>query len=104
MSEPPTAGELFERRYLVRGVTVELLAEVEIEGTSIHLKDVAVFPAGATESRIGAAAVLGVLRRELLGELAALGFATVRITGTRLSGSSPGRSLDLTISIPEEPS
>ena len=103
MSSPPSAGELFERRYEVRGVPVELLAEIEIDGATIHLKDIAVFPSGAGQARVGAAAVLRVLRAELLAELAALGYSSVRITGTRLSGSSPGRSLDLTISIPEEP-
>lgn len=102
--EPPAHGELFERRYDVAGTAVELLAEVEVEGTTIHLMDVAVFPAEASSAVVGAAAVLRVLRRELLSELAAFGYSTVRITGTRLSGASPGRSLDLTISIPEEPS
>jgi hypothetical protein len=99
---PPAHGELFERRYDVAGAVVELLAEVEVAGPVIHLKDVAVFPTGASSASVGAAAVLRVLRRELLSELAALGYTTVRITGTRLSGASRGRSLDLTISIPEE--
>ena len=64
----------------------------------------AILPAETSSVSVGAAALLRVLRRELLSELAALGYSTVRITGTRLSGASPGRSLDLTISIPEEPS
>jgi len=100
----PTEGELFERRYELGGTGVELLAEVEIDGTALHLKDIAIFPSGTGRARVGTAAVLRALRAELLAELGALGYTSVRITGTRLSGSSPGRSLDVTISIPQEPS
>lgn len=99
---PPEHGELFERSYRIGNETVELLAEIAIDGPNLHLRDVAVFPAGSRRAAVGATAVLRVLRSELLPELRSLGFTLVRITGTRLSGSGPGRSLDLTIEIPEE--
>ena len=102
-SSPPERGELFERSYQIGDEAVELLVEVEIDGSNLHLRDVAVFPAGSRRADVGATAVLRVLRSELLPELRSFGFTLVRVTGTRLSGSGPGRSLDLTIEIPGEP-
>ena len=101
-SSPPERDALFERSYKIGDETIELLAEVEIDGSTLHLRDVAVFPAGTRRADVGAAAVLRVLRSELLPELRSFGYTLVRITGTRLSGSGPGRSLDLTVEIPGE--
>ena len=101
-SAPPEPGELFERSYRLGNETVELLAEVEIDGPNLHLRDVAIFPAGSQRADVGPGAVLRALRSELLPKLRSFGFTRLRVTGTRLSGSGPGRSLDLTIEIPWE--
>lgn len=97
----PEPGGLFEQRFEVEGSVIELLAEVEIAGGTLHLRDIAIFPVGAERARIGPAALLRVLRRELLPEVRSYGFRTLRITGTRLSGAGPGRKVDLTIDLTE---
>ena len=43
------------------------------------------------------------LRSELIPQIRAEGFQRLRITGTRLSGARPGRTLDLTIELTEDP-
>jgi hypothetical protein len=43
------------------------------------------------------------LRRELIPQIRADGFRRLRITGTRLSGARPGRTLDITIDLTEDP-
>ncbi len=97
----PEAGNLFERRFEVEGSVIELLAEVEIEGSTLHLRDIAVFPAGTQRSEVGASALFHALRRELLPQVRSYGFGRLRITGTRLSGATPGRRVDITIDLTE---
>ncbi len=97
----PESGALFERKYEVEGSAIELLAEVEIAGKSLHLRDIAIFPTGPERTAVGAAAVLSALRSELLPEVRSWGFTTLRITGIRLSGARPGRRVDVRIDLTE---
>jgi hypothetical protein len=97
----PKPGSLFERRFEVEGSVIELLAEVEIEAGTLHLRDIAIFPAGAERAEVGAAALFRVLRNELLPELRSYSFTRLRITGTRLSGTTPGRRVEITIDLTE---
>ena len=92
-------GVLFEWAAEIAGVRVELLAEVETAGTTVHLRDIAIYPVGMPTAQVGAAGLVRALRRALLPELRAAGFERVRITGTRLSGARPGRSLDISIDL-----
>jgi hypothetical protein len=96
-------GALFEWSIDVEDVRVELLAEVEIDGPTLHLRDVAVFPSGTEQATVGTAALLRELRQELIPRVRAAGFEQLRFTGTRLSGARPGRTLDITINLIEEP-
>ena len=50
----PEPGGLFERRFEVQGSVIELLAEVDVSGATIHLRDIAIFPAGAERPQVGA--------------------------------------------------
>jgi hypothetical protein len=77
---------------------VELLAEVALDGTALHLEDVAVYPRGATRLALGAGEVIALARR-LGQEARALGFAELRITGVRYSGASPGKEVDIRIDL-----
>jgi hypothetical protein len=99
--DAPEAGGLFERSFDVEGSVVELLAEVEITGATLHLRDIAIFPAGAERAGVGTPALIRVLRRELLPEVRSFGFDRLRITGTRLSGAGPRRKVDITIDLTE---
>ena len=39
-------GDLLEAAFVVEGLRVEVLAEVKISGTTLHLRDIAIYPAG----------------------------------------------------------
>lgn len=93
------AGELFEWRVVVAGVGIELLAEVEVSGATLHLRDVAVFPVGVDHAHVGLRPLMRAARSELFPVLRAAGFSRLRVTATRLSGASPGRIVDLTINL-----
>ena len=97
----PEPGGLYEQRFEVEGSVIELLAEVEVEGATLHLRDVAIFPTGTARTTVGAATVLRVLRRELLRDVQSYGFTALRIIGTRLSGTGPGRKVNFTIDLTE---
>jgi hypothetical protein len=92
-------GELFEWHAVAGGVRIELLAEVEVSGATLHLRDVAVFPVGVEHADVGLRPLLRAARSELFPVLRAAGFSRLRVTGTRLSGASPGRIVDLTIDL-----
>lgn len=96
------SGGLFEWAADIGHVRVEFLAEVEVAGTTLHLRDVAVFPRGPGQAVVGAPSLLRALRRELIPHVRAAGFERLRMTGTRLSGTRPGRTLDITISLTKD--
>ena len=78
-----------------------MLAEVAIEGDTIHLKDVALFPRTA-EPLSGLGKELLVARTQLANEAKQLGFKRLRITGKRLvtsSSANPGKEIDVTIDL-----
>ena len=100
--DAPQSRELFERGFDVAGAVIELLAEVVVEGSTLHLRDIAIFPAGTERVSVGGRALLHVLRSELVRELRGYGFDRVHITGTRLTGAHPGRKVDLTIDLREQ--
>ena len=99
----PGPGELFEREYDIAGVRIVLLAEFEPAGALVHLKDVAVYARDSPQATVGVAPLVAILRHNLMPELAALGFETLRITGRRLSGAAPGRIVDRTFDLSEQP-
>lgn len=93
------AGELFEWHAVVAGVRIELLAEVEVDGTTIHLRDVAIYPVGVGHADAGAGPLLRVARADLFPRIRAAGFTLLRVTGTRLTGARGGRIVDMTIDL-----
>ena len=96
------AGELLEAHVQIEGVRIELLAILEVSGTTLHLRDLAIYPAGVERANVGVAALLRAARRDLSPDLRAAGFERLRITATRLSGANPGRTVDLTIDLTRE--
>ena len=93
------SGRLFEAGFAIEGVRIELLAEVEISGTTLHLRDLAVYPVGTRRASVGLVPLLRVVRIELLAGARAAGFEQLRISGARLSGTDPGRIVELTIDL-----
>lgn len=97
------SGTLFEWAVELGEVRIEVLAEIVVLEEVLHLRDIAIFPTGTERASVGAAALMKVLRRELIPQIRSEGFRRLRITGTRLSGARPGRTLDITIDLTEDP-
>lgn len=72
------------------------MADLETQGTTITLRDMALYPDGALELSVGANHMMAILR-QVGQEFAAQGFETLPVTGQRLSGANPGRAVDLII-------
>ncbi len=92
-------GELFEWHTTAQGVGIELLAEVEVEGPTLHLRDIAVFPVGVGRAAVGLRALVSAARTELFPGIRAAGFTRLHVTGIRLTGARPGRIVDVTIDL-----
>jgi RHS repeat-associated protein len=97
-SLPFQSGDIITREFKTAKGVVEMAAEAVVEGKSLHLKDIAVFPRGAERLEVGAAEVMA-MRRQLAEEARGLGFEQLRVTGTRISGANPGRAVDVTIDL-----
>ncbi|MDX2226295.1 MAG: hypothetical protein SFY92_04255 [Verrucomicrobiae bacterium] len=98
MTAPFKSGEIIVREFSTSKGTVEMAAETVINGKSLHLKDIAVYPRGATSFEIGTREVLA-LRNQLAEQARAMGFESLRITGKRLTGANPGKTVDVTIDL-----
>ncbi len=94
-------GDLFERSFKTGKGTIRLLAEIDVQGTRLHLKDVVVFEESGKH-------VTGLMkealaaRTQLINAAIALGFKAIRITGIRTATSSsanPGHAVDLLIDL-----
>jgi hypothetical protein len=92
------SGDLFERVFPTPAGDVALLAEVEIDGATLVLKDVAVYPVEPVRLSVGPATIARS-RDALATEIAALGFDSLRLIGIRFSGAAPGKEVDVTIDL-----
>jgi hypothetical protein len=92
------SGGLYEKTFTTPVGRIGILAEVDIEGSTVILADVAVYPLD-TEHLEVEVQMLVRLRDALAAELAAMGFHRLRITGKRLSGASPGKSIAFTVDL-----
>ena len=90
------AGQLFEHTFETSAGEVGFLAEVETSGSTLILKDVAVYPTGTSGSlNVGTGQAMQALHQ--LENLAkSQGFTQLQITGTRLSGANPGGIVNIT--------
>ncbi|MCG6158092.1 hypothetical protein [Rubinisphaera margarita] len=97
--ETPETGDLFERTFNTSEGTLGFLAEVEVQGGTLILRDVAIY---------GPRPLTGMLndvlaaRSKIIDEARAMGFQKLQITGTRVQGSSsanPGHCIDITIDL-----
>ena|SRR5688572_16287426 len=91
-------GQLFETTFETSRGHVGLLAEVAIEGKTLHLRDVVIEPIAARKLIIETREILAA-RRQLMEMVRAAGFETLRITGQRLTGANVGKQVDLTVEL-----
>jgi hypothetical protein len=94
-------GALYERAIKTSSGTIDVLAEIVADGTSIELRDIAVYPRAVGSLKVAPADLLRWARMAL-DELAQAGFEELRVTGTRLSGARRGRRVDLRIRLRRE--
>lgn len=94
-------GGLYEYSFETSEGWVDVLAEIVVAGTTLELRDIAIYPRSATRLDVSPAELLRAAR-SALDEMSAAGFLELRVTGTRLSGASPGRRVDLNIRLRSE--
>ncbi len=76
-------GELFETSFETSAGRLDFLAEVEVTGSRLHLRDVAVYPRGVDRLEGLGIGELKSLADDLAEQARAAGFTELRITGTR---------------------
>ncbi len=91
-------GDLLHRSFQTPQGEVEILAEIVVEDTAIHLDDVAIYPKGTDRLELGLHEVLAI-RNALANELRQQGFDRLRISGMRYSGARPGKLVNLVIDL-----
>ncbi len=94
-------GELYERSFDTPAGQIDVLAEIVVTGATVELRDLVVYPRDVVRLTVSPGELLGWARLAV-AEIAEEGFAELRVTGTRLTGASPGRRLDLTIRLRKE--
>jgi hypothetical protein len=95
------SGELFERTFATSKGPVGVLAEVEVQGEALLLKDIVVFGEGRTPLTGLTKEVLGA-RTQIIDEARLAGFKRLRITGQRVAGSTsanPGKLVDIMVDL-----
>jgi RHS repeat-associated protein len=94
-----SAGQMFEHYFETNAGEVGVLAEVETSGSTLILKDIAVYPTGTSGSlNIGAGQVAQGIN-QLKDMARSQGFTALQITGVRLTGANPGALYDRTWSL-----
>ena len=87
---PFRSGDVILRELQTSKGILDVAAEAQVVGRTLHLKDIAVFPRGAEALSLGTREVMA-LRTQLAAEARVLGFDQLRITGTRITWGQPGQ-------------
>jgi hypothetical protein len=98
ITAPFKSGDIIVREFASSKGTIEMAAETVIDGRTLHLKDIAVYPRGAKAFELGTREIMA-LRDQLAAQAREMGFDTLRITGKRLTGANPGKLVDVTIDL-----
>ncbi len=96
-------GEVFAEIPTTEGL-VDFLAEIEIldNGTTLHIKDVAIYPKTYKNLKGLALKEMLILKTELMNAAYQLGFGALKITGKRheeSTSANPGRMVDIFIDL-----
>jgi hypothetical protein len=93
--------ELLERTFQTPRGPIDFLAEIVVEGKTVILRSVVVYPRGSSKLT-GLTRETLAARTQLKNEAKAWGFEKLRITGQRVQSSSsanPGHAIDITIDL-----
>ena len=94
-------GDLFELKIETRKGPVDMLAEMVVEGDTLHLKDIAVY-AEAKEPLSGLEKEIFKARTQLIEMARKLGFKQLKMTGTRhpkSSSAKPGKEVNINVTL-----
>ena len=72
-----------------------MMAEVEVSGTTLWLKHVAIYGADGNPTTLVGPGPFAAMIKSISSEVSALGFTTLRISGIRYSGASAGRVVEV---------
>jgi RHS repeat-associated protein len=92
------SGEIIFKEFATSKGPLEIAAEAGVQGKTLLLKDIAVYPRGAEKLALGTKEVLQ-LAGQLAREAQKLGFEKLVITGVRTTGANPGKLVKITIDI-----
>jgi hypothetical protein len=95
---PFRSGDIILKEFQTSKGMLDVAAEVQVVGQTLHLKDIAVFPRGTEVLSLGTREV-AALRNQLAQEARSFGFDQLRITGSRISGANPGKAVDTMIDL-----
>ena len=95
-------GELLNGTPTSRAYASSSSPRRDVSGTTLHVRDVAIYPVGIERGAVGVAFLLRAARDGLFPAVRAAGFERLRVSGTRLSGARPGRIVDVTIDLERE--
>jgi hypothetical protein len=98
MTQQFRTGDIIIKEYQTSKGTVEVAAEVVIEGKTLHLKDIAVYPRGSERIDVGMRDMVNIAR-QAGQEAKSQGFEKLCITGVRYSGANPGKEVDFTMNL-----
>ena len=97
----PKTGDLFERTFPTPKGPVGFIAEVEVDGKTLWLKDIVVYGEG-TAPLTGLRSEVFAARSQLMNEAKLMGFDKLRLSGKRVASSSsanPGHIVDVTVDL-----
>ncbi|KYC38305.1 hypothetical protein WA1_38910 [Scytonema hofmannii PCC 7110] len=78
--------------------SLEVAAEVSIEGKTLKLKNISIFPKDVWRFELSTREVLE-LKNQLVQEAKAAGFERLQITGKRVSGANLGKNVNIDINL-----
>lgn len=94
-------GDLFELRIETRKGPVDMLAEIVIEGETLHLRDIVVY-AEAKKPLSGLEKEILRTRTQLIETARKLGFKKLRMTGIRhpkSTSAKPGKKVNINVEL-----
>jgi hypothetical protein len=94
-------GDLFELKIETRKGPVDILAEIVIEGDTLHLKDIVVY-AEAKKPLSGLEKEILKTRTRLIETARKLGFKKLKMTGTRhpkSTSAKPGKKININVKL-----
>jgi hypothetical protein len=88
-------GSVVERSFRFGDIIVGVLGDVSVDGRSLTISNLAIYPEGARAASIGTGAVRTMFD-SVAAEAEAEGFVSLTVSGLRYSGANPRRVVTVT--------